>query len=77
MPGYTPGNEVAHQAPIGVPSFSDFFRAYFGERSYNLSNEGCLKMMQNMKNCHANNAANATNACAYYVDGFKRLACTA
>ena len=77
MPGYTPGDELSQQQQSAIPSFSDFFRAYFGERSYNLSNEGCFKMMQNLKKCHANNGEQAEQACAFYLDGFKRLACTA
>ena len=77
MPGYTPGDEsgINSKAP-SLPSFSDFFRSYFGDNSYSLANEGCFKMMQNLKNCHANNGANANEACSFYIDGFKRLSCS-
>lgn len=59
-----------------VPSFSNFFSAYFGGRTYQLTDTKCGKYLEGMKRCYENNIANADSACTYYVDGFKRLACS-
>ena len=75
MPGFTPGNE-ATPVQQQVPAFSDFFAAYFGEKSYSLASEGCFKTMQNLKKCHATNGSASNEACTFYLDSFKRLACS-
>ena len=61
----------------GVPSFANFFKSYFGNSSYNLGDSGnCSKMLTNMKNCYEANTPNADQACSYYIDGFRRMACS-
>ena len=60
-----------------VPSFGAFFSAYFGGSTYQMSNPKCGKMLENMKKCYeTNQTGNPEQACAYYIDGFKRLACS-
>merc|ERR1719464_2394817 len=54
-----------------------FFSAYFGGSTYQMSSPKCGKMLENLKNCYETNqpAGRPEEACAYYIDGFKRLAC--
>ena len=61
-----------------IPSFGSFFTAYFGGSTYQMSSPKCGKMLENLKNCYETNqqGGNPEQACAYYIDGFKRLACT-
>ena len=66
----------AAAAALTVPSFGSFFQNYFGGSTYQLADSRCNKMLENMKRCYENNQANADSACAFYVDGFKRLACS-
>ena len=59
-----------------VPEFGHFFASYFGGRSMNVTNPKCASMLEGMKKCWENNAAaNPSNQCAYYIQGFERLAC--
>lgn len=58
-----------------VPNFANFFASYFGNASYNLSNPQCSKMLTNLKQCYETNPESADQSCAYYVNGFKRMAC--
>ena len=69
VPGFT-------ENVSGLPSFANFFSAYFGNSSYNLGDSRCGKMLENMKRCYENNTSRANDACSFYVDGFKRMACT-
>ena len=66
---------AAVMAPM-VPSFASFFGAYFGNSSYNLGDSKCGKVLENMKRCYENNQENAHSACSFYVDGFRRMACS-
>ena len=64
-------------AAAAVPSFGSFFTAYFGGSTYHMSSPKCGKMLENMKKCYeTNSSGNPEQACAYYIDGFKRLACS-
>ena len=69
VPGFSP------EAAAGVLSFASFFSAYFGSASYNLGGSNCGKMLENMKKCYENNSTRPAEACSYYVDGFRRMAC--
>ena len=64
-------------AASAVPSFGTFFASYFGgSQSYNMGNPASGKMLENLKKCYETNQDNSPEeACAYYIDGFKRLAC--
>ena len=56
--------------------FGDFFANYFAGRSFNVSDPKCNTMMEGMKRCYENHAdANPTEQCAYYIQGFERMAC--
>ena len=61
-----------------MASFGSFFSAYFGNSTYHMmSNPKCGKMLENMKKCYeSNQSGNPEQACAYYIDGFRRLACS-
>ena len=61
------------------PSFSSFFAAYFGASTYQMADTRCGKMLENMKKCYEGSQSRSENpeaTCAYYVDGFRRMACT-
>ena len=66
------------QRSAAVPSFGAFFSAYFGGSTYQMSNPKCGKMLENLKNCYETNqqSGRPEESCAYYIDGFKRLACS-
>ena len=69
----------ASVAAASVPTFGSFFTAYFGGSTYQLSDSKCGKMLENMKKCYESSTARSedpTASCAYYVDGFRRLACS-
>ena len=75
-PEAVPGN-AAPAAP-GIPSFGAFFSAYFGGSTYSMSDAKCGKMLENMKKCYETSAKRADDpqaSCAYYIDGFRRMAC--
>ena len=79
---FTPPNPAkvagAQTAAPAIPSFGAFFSSYFGGATYQLSDSKCGKMLENMKKCYETSAARAadpTASCAFYIDGFKRLAC--
>ena len=61
-----------------LPSFGAFFSAYCGGAAYQMSSPKCGKMLENLKKCYETNtpSGNPEQACAYYIDGFKRMACT-
>ena len=69
---------TAFTKAASVPSFGSFFSAYFGGSTYQMGSPKCGKMLENMKKCYETNSAsgNPEQACAYYIDGFKRLACS-
>ena len=46
FPGKNPYDHSEHHS---VPSFSDFFSAYFGQKTLNISNERCNKLFEGMK----------------------------
>ena len=46
FPGKNPYDIVAATT---VPSFSDFFSAYFGQKSLNITNDKCAKLFDSMK----------------------------
>jgi hypothetical protein len=72
-----PVKDANYQSPApATPSFANFFSSYFGNASYNLSNANCSKMMTNLKSCYEANPDSADQTCAYYVNGFKRMACS-
>jgi hypothetical protein len=48
FPGKNPYDHVAVGA-LGVPSFSEFFSAYFGQQTLNISNDKCAKLFEGMK----------------------------
>ena len=62
-----------------VPTFGSFFSAYFGGSTYRMSDSKCGKMLENMKKCYESSSAREDDpsaTCAYYIDGFKRMACS-
>ena len=66
-------------AATSFPSFGNFFSYYFGGSTYQLSDSKCGKMLENMKKCYEASTArndNPSQSCAYYIDGFRRMACT-
>lgn len=69
--------KIAGAAPaeLQMPSFANFFSAYFGSSSYHIADSKCGKMLENMKRCFENNLTRPADACSYYVDGFRRMAC--
>ena len=77
---FTPPNPAnvagAVAASSTVPSFANFFSSYFGGATYNLGDSRCGKMLEGMKRCYENNSENPVGQCAYYIDGFKRMACS-
>merc|ERR1711865_90825 len=77
---FKPTNPVKrhdYEAPApATPSFANFFASYFGNAHYSLTNPQCSKMLANMKNCYESNSDNADHACEYYVNGFRRMACS-
>merc|ERR1712032_58303 len=65
--------EYLPTSPV-VPSFSDFFEAYFGGAALDMSKPRATPMLEGLKRCFETNQANAGDACAYYINGFKRAA---
>ena len=65
-------------AAAALPSFGAFFSAYFGGSTYQMSSPKCGKMLEGMKKCYENSTGNGSDpekSCAYFLDGFKRMAC--
>ena len=65
-------------AAASFPSFGSFFSSYFGGSTYRLTDGKCGKMLENMKKCYetaTGAGSNPEKSCAYYMDGFKRMAC--
>ena len=61
------------------PSFGDFFTSYFGGSTYKMGDSRCGKMLENMKKCYETSSSRSEDpsaSCAYYIDGFKRMACS-
>ena len=48
-PPFPGKNPYDHVATHSVPSFSDFFSAYFGQKSLNITNDKCAKLFDSMK----------------------------
>ena len=48
-PPFPGKNPYDHVAVPQVPSFSEFFSAYFGSKTLNISNDRCNKLFENMK----------------------------
>ena len=48
-PPFPGKNPYDHFATPTVPSFSEFFSAYFGTKSLNISNDKCSKLFDGMK----------------------------
>ena len=62
-----------------VPTFGAFFSSYFGGSTYQLSDSRCGKMLENMKRCYEGSTSRSENpseTCAFYIDGFRRMACS-
>mmetsp|Transcript_13804 Transcript_13804/g.23541 ORF Transcript_13804/g.23541 Transcript_13804/m.23541 type:complete len:94 (+) Transcript_13804:216-497(+) len=69
VPG-TPAPEAVNT----VPSFPDFFSAYFAGRAFNVKDQKCSKMLEGMKRCFENNQkGDPVEQCQYYISGFERL----
>ena len=69
----------ASAGALSVPTFGTFFSTYFGGSTYQLSDTRCGKMLENMKKCYESSTARSEDpsaSCAYYIDGFRRLACS-
>ena len=69
----------ASAAAMSVPTFGAFFSSYFGGATYRLSDSRCGKMLENIKRCYENSTSRQDDpeaSCAYYIDGFRRLACS-
>ena len=69
----------ASAAAASIPSFGTFFSSYFGGATYRLSDSKCGKMLESMKKCYESSTSrndNPADSCAYYIDGFRRLACS-
>ena len=72
----------ASAAAVSVPAFGVFFQSYFGGRismDQSSSDDRCGKMLLNMKRCYEGAAARQEDfqsSCSYYIDGFRRLACS-
>ena len=64
----------AEQTCPVLPTFSDFFEAYFGGASIDMSAPQSGSMLENMKRCYENHKANPVDACQYYINGFRRVA---
>ena len=48
-PPFPGKNPYDHPVVHGVPSFGDFFGAYFGQKHLNIANEKCNKLFEGMK----------------------------
>jgi hypothetical protein len=48
-PPFPGKNPYDHFAAPAVPNFSEFFSAYFGSKSLNISNDKCSKLFDGMK----------------------------
>ena len=74
-----PLKTVGATAAVGatVPTFNNFFSAYFVGSSYTSENSACGKVFSGLRKCFETNAAtNPHVACQYYLDAFKRFNCT-
>ena len=75
---FTPPNPMktwnSEAAAPAAPSFSDFFSAYFGNSSYNMSSPAAGKMLEGLKKCYENHPQEPVDSCQYYLNGFRRLA---
>ena len=59
-----------------VPSFSQFYSAYFAGQPYDFGDNACGRLMRGMKKCYETNQNNdPMSTCSYYIDGFKRMTC--
>ena len=70
-------------ASMGVatlPAFAAFFQSSFGGNMYiDSSNDKCGMMFQNMKKCYdsaSTRSEDPESSCSYYIDGFRRMACS-
>ena len=72
-PQKTPSNNL--QISGESPSFASFFSAYFGLDSIQIKDQKCGKVLANMKRCFYNHPSNPVDACAFHIDGFKRMTC--
>ena len=69
----------ADRSGPAIPSFGSFFSAYFGGSTYRMSDSRCGKMLEGLKKCYESSASrqeSPESSCAYYIDGFKRMACS-
>ena len=57
-----------------VPTFTDFFEAYFGGAALDMARPNAAPMLNNLKRCYESHQANPVDACQYYINGFKRAA---
>ena len=65
-------------AATNFPSFGTFFSSYFGGSTFKFADGNCSKMLTNLKKCYETSTSNGSSpekSCAYYIDGFKRMAC--
>lgn len=68
----------ASAGAASIPTFGSFFSSYFGGSTYRLSDSRCGKMLENMKRCYESSQGRSEDpsaSCAYYIDGFRRMAC--
>ena len=68
----------ANCASPSFPSFGSFFSSYFGGSTYKFAEGNCQKMLTNLKKCYETSTSSGSNpesSCAFYIDGFKRMAC--
>ena len=69
----------ASAAAMSIPSFGAFFSSYFGGATYRMGDNRCGKMLESMKKCYESSQKrndDPEQSCAYYIDGFRRLACS-
>ena len=70
------GAVAATAAAATYPTFSDFFRSYFGGRPYSTYEPKCQQFLQGMKSCFENNASSdPVGTCEFYIAGFEKAAC--
>ena len=65
-------------AAPAFPSFGTFFSSYFGGSTYKFAEGNCQKMLSSLKKCYETSVSGGSNpekSCAFYIDGFKRMAC--
>ena len=74
-----PNPAAAPNAPVKAGeclSFANFYQSYFGNANMSLYNQKCTGFLAGMKKCYENHPSSAASSCAYYIDGFKRAACS-